>query len=242
MNILITNDDGVFAEGIKVLATWARKLGNVTVVAPKSERSAASHSMNIHTPYEIVKCDIGIEGITAYSVDSSPADCARFGLVGLDTEFDIVFSGINRGMNLGNDIGYSGTCGACFEAAYYNAKAVAFSTFPQTFESAEKELDRIWDFFETNRLMDLCDLYNVNIPLESKGICITHHGEGSMKDLFEKVSDTMFKSVGYYTFNGSKDLDTDRDAVYNGYISISPMTHLTTDFKVYEKIKHLTQI
>ena len=81
MRILVTNDDGIRAPGIEILAKWAQKLGTVTIVAPKVEQSAKSHSINIHTPFEVVKVQ-WLEGIDCYSVDSAPADCVRFATTG----------------------------------------------------------------------------------------------------------------------------------------------------------------
>ena len=97
MKILITNDDGVNTLGIRLLAGWAKKIGEVTVVAPKVEQSAKSHAIEIVKPIEIKKVPF-IEGVTAYSLDSTPADCIRFGLLGLNEKFDLVLSGINKGI------------------------------------------------------------------------------------------------------------------------------------------------
>ena len=129
MRILITNDDGVFAEGIRLLAEWAKKLGEVTVVAPKREQSGKSHAINFTEPMEIKRVDL-MDGVEAYSCDSTPADCVRYGIAGLNRTYDLVLSGINRGVNLGVDMIYSGTVAAIFEAAYWNHNALAFSTYP----------------------------------------------------------------------------------------------------------------
>ena len=103
MRILITNDDGINSPAIKALAIWAKKHGEVTVVAPKIEQSGKSHGIEIIKPIEIEKVDL-VDGVTAYSVDSTPADCVRYGIIGLKKEYDLVLSGINRGYNLGKDI------------------------------------------------------------------------------------------------------------------------------------------
>ena len=103
MRILITNDDGLFAPGIVPLVEWAKKHGEVTVVAPKIEQSGKSHAIEFVKPFEIKKVDI-FEGVEAYSCDSTPADCVRFGIMGLGREYDLVLSGINRGVNLGIDM------------------------------------------------------------------------------------------------------------------------------------------
>ena len=100
MRILITNDDGIFAPGIKLLAEWAKTIGEVTVVAPKVEQSGMSHAIQFVHPIEIKKVDL-IDGVEAWQMDSTPADCVRFGIIGLNRQYDLVLSGINRGVNVG---------------------------------------------------------------------------------------------------------------------------------------------
>ena len=124
MKILITNDDGIEAEGLKHLVNWARKLGEVSVFAPKTQQSATSQSIEIHGTFEVKKSSM-FEGIEAYSVDSTPADCVRIAVLGMKKKFDLVLSGINNGPNVGGDIRYSGTVGACFEANMQGIKAMA---------------------------------------------------------------------------------------------------------------------
>ena len=114
MKILLTNDDGIQSEGLMIVAKWAKKLSDVTVSAPKFEQSGKSHSIDIHNPFEVKKVDY-FDGVRAFSVDSSPADCVRFATLGLHETYDLVISGINKGLNLGEDIMYSATNGAKFE-------------------------------------------------------------------------------------------------------------------------------
>ena len=103
MKILITNDDGIKAEGIKLLVELSKKYGEILVVAPSQEQSAKSHCIEIKKGINVTKVE-EFEGITCYSLDSTPADCVRFATYGLKYDYDIVFSGINRGYNLGDDI------------------------------------------------------------------------------------------------------------------------------------------
>ena len=128
LKILITNDDGINNIGIRLLANWAKQYGEVTVIAPKVEQSAKSHAIDIRGAFEIKKVPF-MEGVEAYSVDSTPADCVRFGVIGLKQKYDLVLSGINKGVNVGDDIVYSGTCAAVFEAARMGLKGIAFSAF-----------------------------------------------------------------------------------------------------------------
>ena len=130
MRILITNDDGIQAPCLLPLAQWATKFGEVTVVAPKVEQSAKSHGIEIRNAFEVKKVDFG-PGITAYSVDSTPADCVRFAVLGLQVQFDLVLSGINKGLNLGLDIMYSGTVSAILEADALCVPGIALSAPPK---------------------------------------------------------------------------------------------------------------
>ena len=115
MNILLTNDDGLHAPQLLPLIRWCQKLGNVTVIVPKYEQSGKSQSIELHKSFAIEEHDPE-PGIHITAVDSTPADCVRFGILGRKEKYDLVISGINRGFNMGGDIMYSGTAGAAFEA------------------------------------------------------------------------------------------------------------------------------
>jgi 5'-nucleotidase len=240
MRILVTNDDGIRAPGIEILANWARKIGDVTVVAPKVEQSAKSHSINIHTAFEVKKVS-WLDGIDCYSVDSSPSDCIRFAYNGLNMEFDLVLSGINRGFNVGEDIAYSGTDAAIFEAAYFKCNAIAFSTVPESFEWAQKSLDMCYDHIVSNRYLDHNPIWNVNIPENPKGILLTRQGNAYYKDNFKEVSPGMFIACGYSIYQGTQNLDEDLDAIMNGYISITPLTVNRTAMEAYRKLSTMTK-
>ena len=150
MRILITNDDGVYSEGLRALVEFAKTIGEVIVVAPKSEQSAKSHAITLRKEIECKKVDL-FQGVDAYYVDSSPADCVRFAYYGLKEKFDIVFSGINKGYNLGQDILYSGTVAATTEAASLNIKSIAFSTHHDSFETAIKNIERVYNYILENK-------------------------------------------------------------------------------------------
>ena len=239
MRILIVNDDGVFAPGIKPLVEWAKTKGEVTVVAPKNEQSGMSHAINFTTPIEIKKVDI-FDGVEAYAMDSTPADCVRFGIMGLKREYDLVLSGINRGVNLGVDMIYSGTVAAVFEAAYWNHRAIAFSTYPHSGEYAGSMIEEIYSFIENNQLFNHAMIYNANIPDEAKGIRITRQGSAYFNDGFLPIGDDKYRQTGErIPDEHPDDITYDTVAVEKGYISITPLTLLRVDEKAYNELKSL---
>lgn len=238
MRILITNDDGINAPGIRVLAEWAKGLGGVTVIAPKTEQSGKSHAIDFTRPIEIKRVDF-MDGVTAYSMDSTPADCIRFAHFGLKEEYDLVLSGINRGFNLGKDIVYSGTAGAIFEAGRLGINAIAFSTHPVNFDSAAKHLDKAYRFITDNGLFDLCRLFNVNIPDGEGKIRVTRQGGIYFHDDFVSRGNDIWEQTGYIINDNEGDEGLDTDSVRDGFISVTPLLSDRTNMPVYEKIRHL---
>jgi len=239
MRILITNDDGIEALGLKLLVDWAKKLGEITVVAPKVEQSGKSHSIELIHPIEVLDRS-ELYGVEAYSVASTPADCVRYAILGLNRKYDIVFSGINRGANLGKDIVYSGTVGAIFEAAALDHKAIAFSTFPDTLEEAAKHLDVAYDFVLKNSLLDENPIYNINIPPVASGVKITRQGRSYFADEFEPIGNNLYKQKGYYNPDSDpENIELDAVAVNKGLISITPMQNDRTELAIYKKLKCL---
>ena len=243
MKILITNDDGIENIGIRLLAEWAKKLGEVTVIAPKVEQSAKSHAIDFTRPIEIKKVDL-TEGVTAYSMDSTPADCVRFGVLGLKEKFDLVLSGINKGVNLGGDIVYSGTVGAVFEAARLGIKAIAFSAFPSDQEGAAKYFDEVYNYIVDNGMFDDNGIFNVNIPEEVKGIRVTYQGSVYFSDAFQLMegSDVFYEQVGEPVPDECPDdLDRDTVAILNGYISVTPLMATRTNMETFHKFQKLNK-
>ena len=235
MRILITNDDGIGAPCLPHLAAFAKTLGEVVVVAPKVEQSGKSHAIEIYKKIEIKQVDLGV-GVRAYSMDSTPADCVRFAVCGLKEHFDLVISGVNRGFNLGKDIVYSGTIGAIFEAARLGIKGVALSTDPRTFEAAENKLGAVLDFFRTHKLLERNEIYNVNIPLDDKGILVTRQGGIYFTDDFIHRDGDIYVQVGQMAINNSGDLSLDTVAVINNYISITPLISEKTNLPLFEAL------
>lgn len=238
MRILITNDDGILSPALPRLARWAERLGSVTVIAPKTEQSGKSHAIDFTRMIEVKRTDIG-EGIEAFAMDSTPADCVRYAVLGRGVKYDLVISGINRGFNLGKDIVYSGTVGAIFEAARLGIPAIALSTHPGDFDSAVENLEYVWEYIEKNRLLSVSSLYNVNIPAEPRGIRITRQGGIYFTDEFIYRGDNMWEQTGAVvdTNEGSDELDT--DSVRDGYISITPLIYERTDRSVFNKLRNI---
>lgn len=238
MRILLVNDDSISAAQLIPLIQWCQKLGEVTTVVPKYEQSGKSQSIELHKPFEIKQ--VALEpGITVYTVDSSPADCVRYAVLGMKQKYDLVISGINRGFNMGRDIMYSGTAGAVFEAVSLGLKAVAISTGPEFYDRAIEPLDQVLDFFRAHKLMDLCSLYNVNVVPDAKGIRITRQGGHFYSDDFVHEGNDMYMPHGKCVYKNQNDLTLDTDCVMNGYISIMPLTIDRADGEVYRKLIHL---
>lgn len=238
MKILITNDDSVSAQQLVPLIKWCRRLGDVTVVVPKYEQSAKSHSIEIRSAFEIRQVALE-EDITVWTVDSSPADCVRFAVSGLKQSYDLVISGINRGYNLGRDIFYSGTVAAASEAVNKGIPALAISTSIKYYEEAVNHLDVIFDFINSSNLFQLGSLYNINIPVNPKGFRITRQGGRSFCEEFSPIGNDMYFPTGNPLRSDGSDPSLDTDAVALGYISITPMTTDRTDLDVFSKTINL---
>lgn len=239
MRILVTNDDSITSEVLLPLAKWAKQFGEVTVVVPKYEQSGKSHCIEIHKAFEVKQVPFGDPDIKAYTVDSSPADCVRYAIEGMNLEFDFIISGINRGLNLGVDMLYSGTVGAVFEAACFNIPAIALSTEPGGFEESMAALEEIKEFFIKHDLMKKNSLYNVNIPINHKGIRITRMGGRYFADDFLPQGNDMYLPTGKSVWKDSGDYSIDTNAALTGYISILPLTLNRTAMNIFENLKHL---
>ena len=235
MRILITNDDGAGASQLPHLIRWWQKIGDVTTVVPKFEQSGKSHGIEIHKPFEAKQVELE-PGLTIWTVDSTPADCVRFAILGLHLEFDLVISGVNRGLNIGSDIMYSGTVSAACEAVNLGVKAIALSTPPKNYDRATEELDKIYSFVMTNKLLEHNNIYNINIPANSKGIRITRQGGPYYSDDFAAEAGDMYHPCGKPIWVDSNDDSLDTDATLHGYISVTPLTVDKTNHAVYQAL------
>ena len=238
MRICITNDDGIQSEGLLRLVQWASRLGEVTVYAPRVEQSAKSHAVEIHKAYQVKPVEVP-GAIRAYAVDSTPADCVRIAILGMHEQFDLVISGVNRGLNVGQDIIYSGTVSAAMEAVALGVHGLALSTEPQTFDDAFAHLDRVWDYICGHELYQHARLWNVNIPHDTTGeIRITRQGGPYYSDEFGLEEDDMYRPLGKDVYTPSADSGYDTDCTLRDrHISITPLTIDRTDWNAYRALK-----
>ena len=231
--ILLTNDDGIEAEGLKTLEKVLQDLAHIVVVAPDEERSAVSHGLMIHTPLEFKEIDTN-----HYVMNGTPADCVINGLHRLFVQNpDLVISGINHGANVGDHIMYSGTVAGAREASRYGIPALALSQEfedgkPIRFKKGEAFVrDLVQSVLRNGLNGELC--LNVNIPVgKIKGVKITRQGCSEHKQHFV-ASDAGEDdgAVMMSTENSAKaDIITDRQAIKDHYISITPMQRDQTDY------------
>jgi len=225
MNILVVNDDGYKAEGIKILADKIKKYGNVYVMSPDKQQSGASHCITLHTYVKIHERDNFGESIKAWSIEGTPADCVIFALKYLKLDIDLVVSGINDGPNLGTDTIYSGTLAGATEASVHNIPSIAFSADFGNFEVTEREMDKVLEVIFDNKLYSTDYVLNVNFPMkefeEVKGIKVTEQGVRLFSHDFLEDGDKIW-AKGWWG-DATNEPHTDVYAFENGYISLCPM-------------------
>lgn len=243
MNILVVNDDGILAKGIEILAKHLKKYGNVVMVAPNTGRSGASHSLVLRDSIYFNEKDM-YEGIKSFEISGMPADCVRLATNLLNVNFDVVFSGVNDGLNMGTDIFYSGTVAAAREASLYGIPAVAISTDFGCFEIVNNELESLLDYIFENKLYSKNYVLNVNFPKKgfekSNGYRVAKQGIKLYKTVFAEDKDKHYKEV-HSVLTLDQNIDTDVYLAKEGYITFVPLglneTKLSAidDLKKYEK-------
>jgi len=240
MRILVCNDDGINAPGITALAGELCSFGRVTVVAPDSERSAASNSLTLAHPLRVREVAFPANVEKAYAVSGTPADCAKIGLSTLLSEKpDLVVSGINCGPNMCVDIFYSGTVAAAFEGAFRGILSVSVSLDSYS-PRADFSVAARWALKCIKRLVDAGvepgRVYNVNVPAiadnEIRGIKVTRTGKIDYREEYDHRHDPYGRS--YYWLKGNPEIvdkspDCDIVAVKAGYVSITPLQPDLTD-------------
>jgi 5'-nucleotidase len=222
--VLITNDDGVFAEGIKHLVKEIYKYTkNIVVIAPKNDSSAISHSITLRDGMKLERIEPIYKDVETYSLSGKPADCVSVGIIYLKLNPDYVISGINNGLNMGIDILYSGTVAACFEAGIHNVKAMAFSCERNEFISARNISDVI-NYINDNKKLKNSPILNVNMPINHKGCVITVQGYKQFTSEY-LLKDGLLYANGQF-LNGKLETNESSDIMnyHRGYISITPLT------------------
>ena len=245
MRILLTNDDGVMAEGIRTLAKELQKHHDVIIVAPAKEMSAQSHSITLFKPLVIKKVRLeGIEG-EVYSVAGTPADCVRAGVEVLIKEpIDLVCSGINIGLNAGMDVLYSGTVSAAIEASIYNLPSIAVSTEyvekKANFNVAAKYAVDILEKSISN-IRGTNMVLNINVPYtkkDVKGVEVCRVGD-VINDYY--LVGENGDGEKYIQTDGRRDIeftkDTDRYFLREGYVTVTPLHYDLTNFETLETVK-----
>ncbi|MDU1538024.1 MAG: 5'/3'-nucleotidase SurE [Paeniclostridium sordellii] len=249
MNILITNDDGIQADGIIALAKAIKEIANVYVVAPDTQKSATGHAITIHNPI-MIKEEYIDDNIKAYSISGTPADCVKLGIESIfkDVNIDLVLSGINNGANLGTDVIYSGTVSAAIEGLIQNKPAIAisydsFKVSNEEYITASKHVVNLVNNIKNNmHIFDDCIL-NVNIPdRDIKGFKITKLGIRKYENDIEERQSPHGKR---YVWIGGKikeiiqEENSDISAIENGYISITPINIDMTNMNKIEILKNI---
>ena len=242
--ILVTNDDGIYSEGLRKLAAALSTLGEVLVVAPDREQSAASHALTLNRPLRLIELQPN-----EWIVDGTPTDCVNLAVLYLlkNRRPDIVVSGINFGPNLGDDVTYSGTISAAFEGALLNIPSIAFSALVGQNFSFERcaefaaELTRI--VLQGDR--DPAIILNVNFPVEEfQGVRVTRLGKRVYSEGVIERRDPRGKQ--YFWIGGDSptwqnEEGTDFAAVNSGFVSITPLHLDLTHHASIEKLKGLEQ-
>lgn len=170
--IMITNDDGIGSDGLFRLVQTAKDFGEVVIVAPDSQRSAASHSISLHHELDVYPYEYPVDGVEAYTCSGTPADCVRVGLLNMMVQKpDFVLSGINYGYNVATDIQYSGTVGAAFEAAFQGYHAIALSEgMSSCHEVTDAYLHQMLEEF-IDKPLQPGQIININFPDCPYGEC-----------------------------------------------------------------------
>lgn len=256
MRILLTNDDGVHAEGLLRLHEALRPVAELTVVAPDRPRSACGHSITLHKPLRLDRAEL-LDGSPAWCSNGTPSDCVTLGMLDLlkDSPPDLVISGINHGPNLGWDLTYSGTVSAAMEGTILGVQAVAISVawrFRRVIEEAGEPAPKI-QFgpaaeFAASLARHLGEnplpphtLLNVNVPnTPPKGVRLTRQGIRRYPAKLEKRADPHGRA--YYWIGGDDPEDvhehqTDVEAIADGFLSVTPVQLDLTDFPLLDRLR-----
>jgi 5'-nucleotidase len=232
VRILVTNDDGVYSPGIHALAEVAARFGEVRIVAPHVEMSSAAHSITASRPLSYKHTPV--DDIEAYRVNGTPADCVALGMHHWEA-VDVVLSGINLGSNLGNAIWHSGTLAAAKQAALLGVRGIALST-PVSEAEPDFNILKPWAATVLDVLLPAIDLnlVNVNLPAQlPRGVLWTRQSVRHYDGKVVPGTDPMGRKHFWFTVVPIESVDegTDRWAIEQGYVSMTPLRLDLTDEK-----------
>jgi 5'-nucleotidase len=242
MHFLISNDDGISARGIQVLAQRMDSLGRVTIVAPDQNRSGASNSLTLDSPVRIREVSED-----SYSVKGTPSDCVHIALTGLlEKDPDIVVSGINSGANLGDDVIYSGTVAAAMEGRFLGLPAIAvslvFNEKPEHYPTAAEAVALLVERLRMDPL-PADTILNINVPDlpwdQIQGFEVTRLGNRHRAEPVIKMIDPRGRPMYWIGPAGAGQdagTGTDFDAVRRGFISITPIHVDLTRYQALEQV------
>jgi 5'-nucleotidase len=240
MHILITNDDGIYSPGIAFLAKVAAKFGEVRVVAPDIEQSSMGHAVTHSRPLSYKKSPISFGDTEAYRVNGTPADCVAIG-THLWATTDVVLSGINLGPNLGNSMWHSGTLAAAKQAVLLGIKGIALST---PVGKQEPDFAAFQPYVERTLSLLLerpgVSLFNVNFPPDPIGIKWTRQSVRQYDGKIVPGIDPMGRKHYWFTIIPLEPAEegTDRWAVENNFVSVTPLRLDLTNEKQLEQLRH----
>ncbi len=245
MNILVANDDGILAPGLALLAEVCQGVGQVTVVAPDREQSGTSHSLTMHRPLRPARRPDG-----SYQVDGTPTDCVLLALGALMPERpDFVFSGVNHGPNMGEDVLYSGTVAAAMEGVTLGVPSIAISfagpaSDLETLSSYRPLLARLVQQIVSARDFPPETLLNINLPPcgapAVKGTRVTALGSRYFSESLTRMTDPWGREmfwIGGGSIHWTGGTDSDHHAVAEGYVSITPLHMDLTNYKLLETVR-----
>lgn len=248
MQILLTNDDGIFAPGLAAIYKELVRLGDVTVVAPAGSRSGASHSVTYSHPLMYNKVDINGQFV-GFSIEGSPADCVKLAVMQLhDGPIELLVSGINNGANAGINVYYSGTVAAAMEGAFLKIPAVAMSLCvegPGVSGDFGKAAKYCVDVLKRIMPLKSGDVININIPQlskgEPKGVRVVPQSSQGFDEYYVKQKNEQGQTVFQLTGNSHRldDEPTDTTALELGFITV---TALTSDMTNYARTLQLEKI
>lgn len=244
MNILVTNDDGIYSPGIAALAKVAQQFGDVKIVAPDVEQSSMGHAITHSRPLSYKKSPIVFEGIDAYRVNGTPADCVALG-THIWSKTDLVLSGINMGPNLGNSMWHSGTLAAAKQAVLLGIKGIALST---PVGNTEPDFELLAPFVEQAIALILenteVGLYNVNFPPNPSDILWTRQSVRQYDGYVVPGTDPLGRKHYWITIAPLEAAEegTDRWAVENGHVSVTPLSLDLTNLGELDKQLHRQEV